>query len=75
MWLLEQLPESKKVLSLTPTSFHVKFGCSLWLPPTVQIYEVSGVRLIGASKLTIGMSVSGCVSLCASPATVCTLLG
>lgn len=42
---------------------------SLWLlrlPPKVQIHAVSGVRLLGDSKLPVGLNVSasGCRSLC-----------
>ncbi|MEQ2309855.1 hypothetical protein AMECASPLE_002782 [Ameca splendens] len=75
--LVALLSCSKKVLGSDPTlqSFCMEFACSacacvgslqvLQLPPTVQKH----VRLIGLSKLTLGMSVCmhGClsfVSLC-----------
>lgn len=59
--------------------FCVELACSiracvgslrvLGLPPTVQRHSVSRIRLIGDSKLPIGVkvSVNGCLFLCLSP--------
>uniref|UniRef100_A0AAZ1X4T7 Uncharacterized protein n=1 Tax=Oreochromis aureus TaxID=47969 RepID=A0AAZ1X4T7_OREAU len=53
--------------TIRPEGFCVEFECSpqvLWLPPTVQRHPLSGVRLIGNTKLPIGVSTNGFLSLC-----------
>ncbi len=80
MQWLALLPHSKRVLSLNPPA---NWGPSVWslhvlLMPTWVFSGYSGflpqskhmqVRLIGDSKLPIGVSVSGCPSLYVSPVT------
>lgn len=71
MWWLEFHPGQ----GLSARSWYVGVGSLriLRLPPTVEKREVSGVGLVGDSKLLIGVnvSVSGSLSLCVCPATDC----